>query len=199
MVFGGVWALFKVLLLGWALGWGRLHMGPLGDVPVCHRPLGLMDRRSFGLQSYFAWLVFQVLVLKVGVPGVGCKPSSPQGELSSFEFPPDCGLHHWGWGLQWDCVSALPTHFDVVSLLFSLCEGIIPPVFTFFFSRGNCSIHSYRSNVFVGGSKFRILLHHHLELVITRFLLVSCLLLVKAHLLGLLLPSISHLQNDWKL
>lgn len=39
-------------------------------------------------------------VLKVGMPGVGFKPFAPQGEAGSFEFSPDCGSLHWGWGLR---------------------------------------------------------------------------------------------------
>ena len=100
MVFGGVWALFKELLLGWALGWGRLHMGPLGDVPVCHRPLGLMDRRSFGLQSYFAWLVFQVLVLKVGS---WCRMQTLLSSGRTFKF----------WVPSWLWVTSLGVGFTV--------------------------------------------------------------------------------------
>ena len=34
---------------------------------------------------------------------------TPQGESLEFEFPPNCGLPHQGWGLWQDCVSAFPT------------------------------------------------------------------------------------------
>ena len=48
---------------------------------VCYGPLGLVDARPIGVQSQvFCGLIPPVQVLKVGVPDVGFKPFTPQGE-----------------------------------------------------------------------------------------------------------------------
>lgn len=50
-------------------------------------------------QSQTFWgLIFQVPILKDGVPDVGYEPFVPQGEALGFEFPPYSGLSHQGWG-----------------------------------------------------------------------------------------------------
>ena len=60
--------------------------------------------------------------------------------------------------LSWD-----PSRFDVISLLFVLCEAVALPVFRVFFFRGNCCICSCRCSVSVGGGERRVFLHHHQE------------------------------------
>lgn len=47
-------------------------------------------RRQWSSSQTFWGLLSQVLVLKVGVPDVGCGPSLLR-EALGFEFPPDCG------------------------------------------------------------------------------------------------------------
>ena len=78
-----VWVLFKQLLLRLALKQVSLWMSSLRDVFSAHySPVHLTDMGSIRFHSQmFLGLVFQVQVLKVGVPDVGYKP-----------FPP-----HWEW------------------------------------------------------------------------------------------------------
>lgn len=45
----------------------------------------------------FRGYVSQVQVLNVGVPDVGFKPFTPQGEAPGFEFTPNCGLPCCQW------------------------------------------------------------------------------------------------------
>jgi len=68
---------------------------------VYHSPIGLVGISLVGLQSQMFWgLIFQMLVLKGGVPDVGYKPFTPWEEALGFEFPPNCGSLCNGWGLQ---------------------------------------------------------------------------------------------------
>lgn len=55
-----------------------------------------------------------------------------------------------------------PSRFDVISLLFVLCEAVALPVFRVFL-RGNCCICSCRCSVSVGGGERRVFLHPHRE------------------------------------
>lgn len=67
--------------------------------------------------------------MKVGVLNVGYNSFDAQRAAPGFQFPPQCRSSHQGWGSWRACVSAFPTHFDVVFLLFAQCEGVTPPVF----------------------------------------------------------------------
>lgn len=50
----------------------------------------IIDVSSVGFQSMMFWgLVYQVKVLKDGVPIVGFKPITTHGEPPDFEFPPN--------------------------------------------------------------------------------------------------------------
>ena len=62
--------------------------------------VSLVDVSSIGLQSQVFWrLMSQVPILKVGVPDVVYEPFTPQGDALFFEFLPNYGLLHWGWGI----------------------------------------------------------------------------------------------------
>ena len=97
----------------------------------------------------YAPLVFRVSVLGIfswakvlenGAHDVGSKPFAPQEASGSCEFPPDCMLLWWGWGLWPEGVLAFPTHFVLSSFLLAqyvevtqlvsgfLSEGISPGV-----------------------------------------------------------------------
>ena len=106
----------------------------------CYFLVGLMGTSPIGFQSYmFEGLIFQVQVLKVGVPEVRFKPFTPRGEaygLSLFL----CGF----------------------SLIHPMCRNHLASFWVFF--RGNFSICSCRFGVFMGGGEFRIFLCCHLEL-----------------------------------
>lgn len=93
---------------------------------------------------------------------MGHKAFTPQGEALGFEIPLVVGSPHQGRGLWPRPVSAFPAHFDVVSLLFAQSEGVIPLVFSFFFT-GSCSICSCEFNVFMLEGELRMFLCHHLE------------------------------------
>lgn len=115
-------------------------------------------------------LIFQVLVLIVGVPHVKQEPFAPQGEAWGFEFPPDCGALGPGWGLWQDHVSTFLTHFNVVSLLFACCEGVVQPIFSVFFQIKLFHIYSCRFSGSTGGGEFKIY-HLKLELCCWKLLL----------------------------
>ena len=58
---------------------------------IPHSPVSLMGISPIGPESQvFYGLISQVLVLKLGVPGVTYESFAPQGEALAFEFPPDC-------------------------------------------------------------------------------------------------------------
>lgn len=70
----------------------------------------------------------------------------------------------WLWVTTWGC----GIYFEVNFLLFVWCVGfaqlwgyVCICIIFYFFPAGNCSVYSCR---FVGGSEFKILQHHHLEL-----------------------------------
>lgn len=69
----------------------------------------LWTRAPWFSKLYVLGLISHVQVLKVGVPNVGFKPFTPQGDISGFQFSPNCGSLCWG-GVH---VSASSTHFDV--------------------------------------------------------------------------------------
>ena len=66
---------------------------------------------------------------------LGFRPFTSWGDIQGCEFPPNCGLLLWGWGLWWDIVSASPLHCDVVFFFFFLsfahCVGVTYLVFGF--------------------------------------------------------------------
>lgn len=67
---------------------------------VHYSPMGPKAMHPIGFQRQMFWgLLFQVLVLKPGVPNVGYKPFAPQGEALGFEFPPNFGMPCQVWGL----------------------------------------------------------------------------------------------------
>ena len=78
-------------------------------------------------------LVFQVQILKVGVPDVGFKACAALGEAQGFEFPLDVGSLSWEWGLLQYCVSASPTYFVVGFFPFAWYIGVTQLVLEFFF------------------------------------------------------------------
>lgn len=67
----------------------------------------------------------------VGGAGVGYGSLAPQGEVPGWEVFPNYGLLLNAWEIWQDCVLTFPTHFDVVSLLFTPCEGVTSPVLFF--------------------------------------------------------------------
>lgn len=82
-----------------------------------------------------------------------------RGKLQVLSSLPAVGHCSQGWGLWRDCVPASLTHSEV-----DLCSPDgqeCSPCFQVFF-RGSCS--TYRFDVFLEGSHFRILLCHYLEL-----------------------------------
>lgn len=66
-------------------------------------------------------LIPQVGVLKVGVLDVRSKPFAPHGEARSWEFAPNYTILCQEQGLWQECVSALPTRFNVGILSFAQC------------------------------------------------------------------------------
>ena len=83
--------LFRLLPLLWALGWGVSVGKPCNNYfLVCCGLVGLVDTSLLGFQILvFGELVSQVRVLKLGVPDVGLKACTPQGEAQVSEFPAD--------------------------------------------------------------------------------------------------------------
>ena len=89
-----------------------------------------MSLSPIGLQSQTFWgLIFQLPVLKIGLPNVGYEPFAPQGEALGFEFPPDCGSLHQD-GVYGEIVSQ---PFPPASMWFLSglgdVEGLALPVF----------------------------------------------------------------------
>lgn len=105
-------------------------------------------------------LVTQVHVLKVGVPDVGLKPFTPQGEAQVCEFVTHMVVGcQAGDGIYGDIMSQplLATWGFLVCSMYASCSASSG------FFRRNCSICS-SPLVSMGGSGFRIFPHLHLEL-----------------------------------
>lgn len=99
-------------------------------------------------------------VLKVGVPYVGSRSFTPQGEALSCEFLRDCAGHAGGIGYLWeDWVSASPVSMWAF-FSFAQFVGVAQLVFV---SSRKCSVYSCRFSASVGGGKFRTFLCHGLE------------------------------------
>lgn len=99
---------------------------------VCHNPMCFVGLSPIDFQSQTFWgLIFQVPVLKDGVPDVGYEPFVPQGEALGFEFPPDYGSLHQG-GVYGKILSH-PFLPDSVGFLSGLAdvEGLLCPFLGF--------------------------------------------------------------------
>ena len=86
-----------------------------------------------GLESQVFWgLISQVVILKVGLVGLMWVMNPlPPGEAPGCGFFPNYGLLLNAWEIWQCCVLTFPTHFDVVSLWFTPCEGVTSPVLFF--------------------------------------------------------------------
>lgn len=100
--------------------------------------------------------ISQMEVLKAGVPD-GVRSLQSSVEVRSCEFPVDCTLLYWGWGLWQDCVSS-PTCFIV------FFSGVVHLKGWSCSASFRISICSGTWCVSLGGGEWRSLLGHHLEL-----------------------------------
>lgn len=145
--------LFKLLILHWSLGWLSLYTSSLRQVS------------QFPIALWVSWMFSKPDILWSHIYVVGPRCWSAYGaqiphssERSSGFWDPSCSR---------DGIFGKTTSLSLLTILiwpfYCLLWRSIQLVLTSFL-RGIYSICNCRFSVSVGGSEFRIFIHHHLEL-----------------------------------
>ena len=137
---------------------------------VCYSLVGLLIQDPLACKASVWGIIFQVQVLKFGLPGIGFRPFAPQRITGHCEFPSNYGLLCWEWGSWWDCLSLFCLFWCIFFLICLICKSCSASFLVSFVQ--NCPICSHIFGVSAGEGSFRFsyftilnwnsILHHRL-------------------------------------